>query len=131
MKNFAGLPKRHPEINITSLIDVIFMLVIFFMIGASFDKPAIALTLPKASSGAMQDRVFVTVSIDSRGAVYFNGTEIEKDVLATRFADYGQELNKVTVAMECDGSVAFDRVVAVMDIIKNAGVRNVAIRHDK
>jgi biopolymer transport protein ExbD len=135
MKNFANSVKRHTEINITSLIDVIFMLVIFFMIGASFDKPAIALTLPKASSGTMQDRIFVTISIDSGGNIYFNGEEIESalaaDVLSARFAAYGQEISNVTAALECDGGVAFEKAVAVMDIIKNAGVRNVAIRTDR
>jgi biopolymer transport protein ExbD len=131
VKNFTGAAKRHADINITPLIDVIFMLVIFFMIGASFDKPAIALTLPKASSGVMQDRVFVTVSIDSGGTVYVDGAAIETGALAARFAAFGPEIANVTAALECDGSVDFNRVVAVMDILKNAGVRNVAIRHDQ
>jgi biopolymer transport protein ExbD len=131
MKNFAGGQKRHTDINITSLIDVIFMLVIFFMLGASFDKPAIALTLPKASSGTMQERVFVTISIDAGGNIYFDGQEIDEGGIAARFAAYGRELSNVTVALECDGGVPFDRVVAVMDSVRNSGVRNVAIRHDK
>jgi biopolymer transport protein ExbD len=142
MKNYAPAHNRHTEINITSLIDVIFMLVVFFMIGAKFDKPAIALTLPKASSGALQERVFVTVSIDADGNIYVDGQETALDALAARFAGYGGGsgggagggsggLGNVTAALECDGGVPFDRVVAVMDVIKNAGVRNVAIRHDK
>jgi biopolymer transport protein ExbD len=131
VKNFSGAAKHHADVNITSLIDVIFMLVIFFMIGASFDKPAIALALPKASSGTMQDRVFVTVSVDAGGNIYLDGEKMERDALAARFAAYGEEISNVTAALECDGSVAFDLAVAVMDIIRNAGVRNVAIRHDR
>ncbi|GHV96169.1 biopolymer transporter ExbD [Spirochaetia bacterium] len=130
MRNFGGKKNSHTEINITSLIDVIFMLVIFFMIGASFEKPAIALTLPNAASGTMQDRIFVTISVDAEGRVYFDSEEIEKAELAARFAAFNQELRNVTVALECDGGVVFDNVVSVMDIIKLAGVRNVAIRHE-
>jgi biopolymer transport protein ExbD len=130
MRNFYGKKPTHTEINITSLIDVIFMLVIFFMIGASFEKPAIALTLPRAASGTAQDRIFVTVSVDAEGRVYFDRDEIEKAELAARFTEYGTNLRNVTVALECDGRTVFDNVVAVMDTIKLAGVRNVAIRHE-
>jgi biopolymer transport protein ExbD len=130
MKQFAAA-KRHADINITSLIDVIFMLVIFFMIGASFDKPAIALTLPKASSAAMQDRIFIVISIDAAGDLYLDGVQTQSDSLASHFASYGRELSGITVAMECDGGVPFETVVAVMDIVKNAGVRNVAIRTER
>jgi biopolymer transport protein ExbD len=130
MKNFATQKKSHTEINITSLIDVIFMLVIFMLIGASFEKPAIALTLPQAFSQEIPDKIFLTVSIDAQGKVYFENNEINIETLENRILAYGSDLRNVTVAMECDGGVSFDRVVAVMDTIKASGVRNVAIRHD-
>jgi biopolymer transport protein ExbD len=130
MKNFGRGKTGDMEINITSLIDVIFMLVIFFMIGASFEKPAITLSLPTASSGKIPDMVILTVSVDSAGRIYFDGQETSRESLSARLAAYGPELQNMTVAMECDGAAAFSSVVDLMDTIKIAGVHNVAIRHD-
>jgi biopolymer transport protein ExbD len=128
-KNFAPQKSAAAEINITSLIDVIFMLVVFFMIGASFEKPSIALSLPKATAGERNEKPLLTVSVDSGGAVYVAGEKIAIESLPERIAAAGAPGN-VTVALECDGAAAFDKVVAVMDSVKNAGVRNVAIRHE-
>lgn len=129
-KNFAAEKRGRAEINITPLIDVIFMLVVFFMIGASFEKPAIALSLPKASSGETGGKTMLTVSVDAQGAVFFEGAEIDLLALSARLAEYGGPAEDLSVALECDGAAVFDRVVLVMDSIKNAGVRNVAIRHE-
>ncbi|MDR2482452.1 MAG: biopolymer transporter ExbD, partial [Treponema sp.] len=97
---------------------------------ASFEKPAIALSLPKASSGAAEGKTMLTVSVDAQGGVFFEGQEIDLPGLSARLAEYAVPAKDLTVALECDGAAVFDRVVLVMDSIKNAGVRNVAIRHE-
>ena len=114
------------DINITSLIDVIFMLVVFFMIGAHFDKPAIGLSLPKAAAGELSENTLLVVSIDASGAVYVDGEQAALAGLAELVAAGGA----VSVALECDGAVPFDTVVAVLDGVKKGGAQNVAIRHD-
>jgi biopolymer transport protein ExbD len=128
VKNFD--PGRPPqtEINISSLIDVIFMLVVFFMLGATFAKPALTLTLPRASSRDTPEKPLLTVSVDSRGRIFFEGAELDHAALLSRLSALGPELG--TVALECDSAAAFGSAVAVMDTIKTAGARSVAIRHD-
>jgi biopolymer transport protein ExbD len=128
MKRFDGGQTPQAEINITSLIDVIFMLVVFFMLGASFEKPALTLTLPQASSRDIPERPLLTVAVDSGGRIYFEGAEVDHETLLSRLSARGPELD--LVALECDGGADFGIAVAVMDTIKNAGARNVAIRHD-
>ena len=130
MKNFGPGVSRRTEINITSLIDVIFMLVIFFMIGSSFEKPALAISLPTASSGEAARRQMLTVSLDSGGILYLEGERIEEDALEQRLAAYNRENPDLRIALDCDGRLAFQRVTEIMDIINTAGVRNVAIRHE-
>jgi biopolymer transport protein ExbD len=130
MKNFGtGVPRR-TEINITSLIDVIFMLVIFFMIGSVFDKPAIAVSLPTASSGEAERRQLRVVSLDAEGVLYLEGERIDEDGLKARLAAYVRADSGFRVALDCDGRLAFQRVTEVMDILSEAGVRNAAIRHE-
>jgi biopolymer transport protein ExbD len=128
MKTFEGEGAPRTEINITTLIDVIFMLVVFFMLGAHFEKPAVTLTLPRASSRELPENSLLTVMVDSRGRIYFEGAEVDHGGLLSRLSAY--RLESKTVALECDAGADFGSAVAVMDIIKTAGARNVAIRHD-
>jgi biopolymer transport protein ExbD len=131
MKTFgSGVSRRSTEINITSLIDVIFMLVIFFMIGSTFEKPALAVSLPTAVSGEAARRQMYTVSLDAGGLLYLEGERIGEDVLRRRLTAYRREEPELRVALDCDGHLAFQRVTEIMDILNMAGVRNVAIRHE-
>jgi biopolymer transport protein ExbD len=128
MKTFEGGKSPQMEINITSLIDVIFMRVVFFMLGASFDKPAVTLTLPRASSRETPEKTALTVSVDDGGRIFFEGAEVDHETLLSRLSALGPELE--TVSLECDSGTDFGVAVEVMDTIKTAGAKNVAIRHD-
>jgi biopolymer transport protein ExbD len=129
MKRFDTTGSRKPGlVNITSLIDVIFMLVVFFMIGASFEKPAITVSLPGASSGEPVQKQTLVITIDAGGAVYLDGKAIETAALLSGLTQYRG--GDAGVSLECDGSLSFQKVIEVMDIVKQAGVRNVSIRHD-
>ncbi|MDR0376312.1 MAG: biopolymer transporter ExbD [Spirochaetaceae bacterium] len=130
MKTFGPGVSRRTEINITSLIDVTFMLVIFFMIGSTFEKPALAVSLPTASSGEAMRRQTLTITLDAEGLLYLDGERIGEDALKRRLAEYVREEPELRAALDCDGHLAFQRVTEIMDILSIAGVRNVAIRHE-
>jgi biopolymer transport protein ExbD len=130
MRTFGPPAPRRTEINITSLIDVIFMLVIFFMIGSTFEKPALAVSLPTAASGEFVRRQMLTVSLDAGGLLYLEGERIGEDALKQKLAAYSGEEPDLRIALDCDGRLAFQRVTEIMDILTVAGVRNVAIRHE-
>jgi biopolymer transport protein ExbD len=130
MKTYRGAVPRHTEINITSLIDVIFMLVIFFMIGSTFEKPALAVSLPIASSGEVIMQRLFTVSLDAGGLLYLDGERIGEDALQEKLGLYLRNDSDLKIALDCDGQLAFQRATEIMDILTKAGVRNVAIRHE-
>jgi biopolymer transport protein ExbD len=130
MKTFGPPAPRRTEINITSLIDVIFMLVIFFMIGSTFEKPALTVSLPRAASGEFTQRRMFTVSLDAEGTLYFEGERIGEEALKQKLTAYVREEPDFRIALDCDGSLAFQRVTEIMDIFNAAGARNVAIRHE-
>ncbi|MDR2398197.1 MAG: biopolymer transporter ExbD [Spirochaetaceae bacterium] len=129
MKTFGSGPSRSREINVTSLIDVIFMLVIFFMIGSTFEKPALAVSLPTASSGEPAGQPLHTVSLDAAGQLYLEGEPIEEAALRRRLAAYREAEPDMRIALDCDGTLAFQRVTDIMDLLRAEGVRHVAIRH--
>jgi biopolymer transport protein ExbD len=128
MKRFNGPVRERRDINVTSLIDVIFMLVVFFMIGSRFEKPVLGITLPAASSGEYMGKQPVIVSLDAEGRVYVDGEET--GALYTTLLRLRGGNSEFRAALECDGAVPFQRVTEIIDVLKSAGVYNVAIRHD-
>jgi biopolymer transport protein ExbD len=130
MKTYQPRVSHQTEINITSLIDVIFMLVIFFMIGSSFEKPALGISLPTASSGEPLRTRLLAVSLDAEGILYLEGERIEEAAFRERLGLYVREDPDLRIALDCDGQLAFQRATEIIDILTIAGVRGVAIRHD-
>jgi biopolymer transport protein ExbD len=130
MKRFNGPKPGRRDINVTSLIDVIFMLVVFFMIGSRFEKPVLGISLPTAVSGEYTGEYPVTVSLDAEGRVYVEGEETGAGGLKAALAPRLGENPELRAALECDGATAFRQVTEILDILKSVGVRNVAIRHE-
>ncbi|MDR2159962.1 MAG: biopolymer transporter ExbD [Treponema sp.] len=130
MKRFTGPAPARRDINITSLIDVIFMLVVFFMIGSRFEKPVLGITLPTASSGEYTGERPVIVSLDAEGRIYVEGEAVAAGDLEGVLVRLRGGNGEFRAALECDGAVPFQKVTGVIDILKSAGVYHVAIRHN-
>jgi biopolymer transport protein ExbD len=101
-------------LNVTSLIDVLFLLLIFFMISTTFlSQPAINLELPKAQHAENVRQTPIVVNMDEYGRVYLNDEPTElpllEDALTRKIAD------------ATDSRVSHGDVVRVLDIIKGSG----------
>ncbi len=107
---------------LTSLIDIVFLLLIFFLLTTNFiADQGIDVNLPEASASSPQTRQEITVHIDPKGRVYLGETLIDFndlfDQLASRISDDPDQ----RVVIKADRSIPLDRAVQVMDIAKAAG----------
>ena len=67
-------------INITSLIDVVFILLIFFAVTTSFVTPSsIKVDLPKAKGEAVEEKKNIRIAVDSKGALFLDGEAVKDD----------------------------------------------------
>ena len=74
---FREKQKKKVLINITSLIDVLFLLLIFFMVSSTFlEQPGIKLELPKASSAVVVEQKNYTLFVDKNGKMFLNDDEV-------------------------------------------------------
>lgn len=86
------------RVDLTPLIDVIFMLVIFFIMTASFDLPVLDLRLPKAqSSGAVSDSHRVSVVVDKDGNLKISGHTASFDEIASRLSESDKSALEVVI----------------------------------
>ena len=120
------------DINVTPLVDITLVLLIIFMVTASYIvSPAIKVELPKAASGSEQARTTLSVTLMKDGALYLNG-ERSSDAAVVKFI--GDELPKnpeLQAIIAADRAVPHGDVVHVIDLVKRAGVHRFAINVDR
>ena len=119
------------DINVTPLVDITLVLLIIFMVTASYIvSPAIKVDLPKAASGSEQTKTTLAITISKDGAVYLNG---ERSSDAGIVAYIGGELPKnpdLQAIIAADKVVSHGDVIHVIDLVKRAGVHRFALNVD-
>jgi len=119
-----------PQVNITSLIDVVLLLLIFFMISTTFvTQPGIRIDLPKANTNiknVAQESNTIIISADNR--IYINRQEMNDiEQLRSELVKLKQEQTSELIIIKADENVAHGIVVSVMDLAKTSGFSRIAI----
>jgi biopolymer transport protein ExbD len=121
-------PRRRVVINITSLIDVIFMLLLFFMITSTFlEQPGIKLELPKSQKTADNEPQKFTLSISKQGALYLNRQPVTLAGLEAEIRGILPRIEGSALVLKADQEVSHGLVVQVMDLAKRGGVKKLII----
>ena len=119
------------DINVTPLVDITLVLLIIFMVTASYIvNPAIKVDLPKAASGTEQTKTLLSLTLMKDGGLYLNGDR-SSDEAVVRYI--GGELPKnpeLQAIIAADRVVPHGDVVHIIDLVKRAGVHRFAINVD-
>jgi biopolymer transport protein ExbD len=117
--------RQRPTINITSLIDVMFLLLIFFMVSTTFaEQPGIKLELPTAHTSEPSKLEPLTLAIDKRGAMYLNGIAIREATLRAELEKAAKKPD-ASLILKADRSVPYGYVIHAMDLARQSGVRRI------
>jgi len=114
--NLRGRNKITPEFNMSSMTDIVFLLLIFFMIASTLvTTNAIDILLPTAS-GKTENKKSVAVSIKKDLSFYIDQSKVEVQDLETELLQRLQKETAPTLVLRAEKSVPVDYVVKVMDI---------------
>ena len=114
--NLRGRNKITPEFNMSSMTDIVFLLLIFFMIASTLvTTNAIDILLPKAS-GKTENKKSISVSIQKDLTFYIDQKEVEVQKLESELLKLLQYETAPTLVLRAEKSVPVDYVVKVMDI---------------
>jgi biopolymer transport protein ExbD len=120
--------KRRVIINITSLIDVLFLLLIFFMVTSTFlEQPGMKLELPSAKSAEVSQVEKLVLYIGPGGEIVFNDRSVTLDDLFSVIEEAVPQAAEKTLVLKADKTVQHGTVVAVMDIAKRAGLKKLVV----
>ena len=117
--------RKRPLINITSLIDVMFLLLVFFMVSTTFaEHLAIKLELPSASTAEPSRLESLTLTIDKKGRMFLNDEAVNDGELRSLLAAAAGKPD-TTLVLKADKGVPYGFVIRAMDISRQSGVRRI------
>ena len=127
---FASRQRKKAVINIISLVDVVFLLLIFFTVSANFmNQPALKIDLPEAEAGPKESEATrsLIVYITSQGELFLGDQAINiadlPDIIKTSL----EEGNPPSMVIKADKEVIHGRVIEVMDIARRNGIEAVTV----
>jgi len=120
-----------PSMNLTSMVDVLFLLIIFFMVGAQFtdQEQNIDLQVPEVSeagalTAAPDKRI---VNVDRSGRISLDRSEITLSELTSRLTAARREYSELGVVVRGDGEVELQNVADVLSACRAAGINDMGI----
>ena len=121
---FKGRNQIRPEFNMSSMTDVVFLLLIFFMIASTLAKQlnTIDVRLPKAD-GKTENRNTIAVTITNSNQFYLNADRVSKRNLEQNLIDALTVMKTTSIVLRTEEKVAIDQVVYVMNIANKNGVK--------
>jgi len=128
--------RKRPIINITSLIDVMFLLLIFFMVSTTFaEHPGIKLELPTASTAEPSKLESLTLAIDKTGRMFLNDVPVKDKELREKLEGAAAKTDS-TLVLKADKDVPYGYVIRAMDISRQCGIRRIVsltetVKHNK
>lgn len=119
-------------INVTPLVDIMLVLLIIFMVTATYIvNKAIELQLPEAASAqaVSKDEKAFNIAVEESGLLYFNGEELKIDALAAKIQQEktANPTAKFYASISADGKTPYAMVVKTIDIIRQNGIIDFAI----
>ena len=127
--NFSRARRPEPAVDVTPLIDIIFQLVLFFMVSTTFvSAPGIEVDLPKSSSDTVlreQNELSIWIAVD--GSVYVDEEPVDFAGLSAAMDTAARKNPATLVLLKADKEVDHGRVVAIMDAARSRGLTQLAI----
>lgn len=121
-------PHTVQDIDMSPLIDMVFILLIFFMVSTTFVKDMkLDIDRPQASSQTSASTKAIRVHIDKAGDVYLNGEPVRVWVLQSQLKDLLRASTQKSVLVITDTGVPSGKLVEVVDQCKLAGAKDVGV----
>ncbi len=124
---------EQPLLMIIPMIDIIFFLLVFFMMSmlTMVTQRTIPLNLPATTTAQIDTTVTVPVSVNKEGRIFLELEEVSYDALANALAakkaEHGE---KLTIVLRGDQESPYGRVIEIMDLVKQTGISKLSIATD-
>ena len=116
------------ELNVVPFVDIVLViLIIFLIVSPTFIQPGFDINLPKAQNVKSLENVKMFLAIDIQGRIYLNGKSYSKLEVSKKIKNQLKKNSNVKAVISADKNVAHGNVIALIDLIRKAGVENFAV----
>ncbi|MGQ8364893.1 ExbD/TolR family protein [Glaciecola sp. 1036] len=120
--------EEEATIDMTPMLDVVFIMLIFFIVTASFVKEAgIDVNRPDAATAVKKDRASILVAISDKGEIWINKRKVDARAVQANIERLYAENPQGTVVIQADRKSTTEVLIKVMDAARAAGIEDVSI----
>ena len=120
--------KRKITVNLTSLIDVLFILIIFFSVSSTFlEQPGIELKLPKAESSEAHTTQKVIIYVDDSENLFLNDEMVSINNLTDEVKNLVEAQSDNSIVLKADAGVSHGMVIKIMDLLRQQGIYKIVV----
>ncbi|MEI9993001.1 MAG: biopolymer transporter ExbD [Rhizomicrobium sp.] len=124
----AARGKRYDDINITPMLDLAFVLLVIFIIMTTAQVQGIKVNLPKASSAVhLEADKTKAITIANDGQIYYEAFPVSLDELDLKLTEQKALTPEFPIVVKGDGTVQYQRVVAVLDLLRRLDLTKVGL----
>ena len=119
-----------PNIGIAPLVDIVFLLLIFFMVTSHYDIAAgVQIKLPRVTKKAASpdSESQIVIIVDKDGNAFLDSAKIDMKTLKSRLTEEVKSRGMLNLILQADSDVRHGRVVEIMDMAKSAGINSIVI----
>ena len=124
--------RRPPDHNIIPMIDIMFFLLVFFMLSTMYmiDLKTIPVKLPKAATATSDTTSTFAVSLKSDGSIYLGDTKTDLKALLTQASMEQKNNPYFAVIIRADKDIDYGRVITLIDKLKGSGITRFGLATD-
>ncbi len=123
--------KSESEVNLTPMLDVVFIMLIFFIVTASFVKESgIEISRPGASTAVRKEKGNILIAISANDQIWMNRRQVDPRALRANIERMHAENPQGSVIIQADKDAKTGLLVKVMDAARSAGVKSVSLAAD-
>ncbi|RLD13247.1 MAG: biopolymer transporter ExbD [Caldiserica bacterium] len=120
--------RKKPEVNIAPLVDMVFLLLIFFLVSTTFSRETgVSVRKPKAKTASYLSRESILVAVTREGTVHINNRRVDLETLYRIMKDILKQKQEASVIIIADKGAIVGRVIEVMDKCRQAGAKNISL----
>jgi biopolymer transport protein ExbD len=131
MKPLARKTAQTAGVDITPLLDVVFQLLLFFILTSALVQPSIELDLPESNQSNENLEADLVISADKEGRVFFNDRIVRQEEIEGALRSFIARHTNGSVILRVDSALPYGKFFSILDATQNAGIKNLHLAYEE
>jgi biopolymer transport protein ExbD len=118
-------------VDITPLLDVVFQLLLFFILTSGLVQPGIELDLPESDQNNESLEADLVISADKEGQVFFNDRMVRPEDIEAALLSFVAQNSNGNVILRVDSAASYGKFFSILDASRNAGIKNLHLAYEE